>query len=36
VGSAEPVVVNKTVSDFRFPSVEEALRHAHRSEPSAD
>jgi len=37
--SAEQVVSannNKTVSDFRFPSVEEALQHAHRSQPSAD
>jgi lipopolysaccharide/colanic/teichoic acid biosynthesis glycosyltransferase len=37
LGFAEPVVpVNKRVSDFRFPSVEEALQHAHRSQPSAD
>jgi lipopolysaccharide/colanic/teichoic acid biosynthesis glycosyltransferase len=36
-GSAEPLVtVNKTVADFRFPSVEEALQHAHRSQPSTD
>ncbi len=36
-GSAERLVsVNKTMADFRFPSVEEALQHAHRSQPSAD
>jgi lipopolysaccharide/colanic/teichoic acid biosynthesis glycosyltransferase len=27
---------NKWVADVRFPSVEEALQHAHRSQPSAD
>jgi len=37
LGSAERLVsVNQTVQDFRFPSVEEALQHAHRSQPSAD
>ncbi|MFZ0816719.1 MAG: sugar transferase, partial [Candidatus Sulfotelmatobacter sp.] len=37
MGSAERLIpVNKTVADFRFPSVEEALQHAHRSQPSAD
>jgi lipopolysaccharide/colanic/teichoic acid biosynthesis glycosyltransferase len=36
-GSTEPVVAaNKTAADFRFPLVEEALQHAHRSQPSAD
>jgi len=34
---ANPVApVNKRGADFRFPSVEEALQHAHRSQPSAD
>jgi lipopolysaccharide/colanic/teichoic acid biosynthesis glycosyltransferase len=34
---AEPIVsVNKKIAEFRFPSVEEALQHAHRSQPSAD
>ena len=36
VRSAEEVTVNQTPADFRFPSVEEALQHAHRSQPSAD
>jgi len=37
LGSAERLVsMNRTVADFRFPSVEEALQHAHRSQPSAD
>jgi lipopolysaccharide/colanic/teichoic acid biosynthesis glycosyltransferase len=37
VGSAEQVVpVNKTIADFQFPSVEEALQHAHRSQPGSD
>ena len=37
LGLADPVApVNKRVADFRFPSVEEALQHAHRSQPSAD
>jgi len=37
LASAERFVSrNKTVADFRFPSVEEALQHAHRSQPSAD
>ena len=36
-GSKEPVVAaSKIGADFRFPSVEEALQHAHRSQPSAD
>ena len=35
--SAGPVVsANNRVADFRFRSVEEALQHAHRSQPSAD
>jgi lipopolysaccharide/colanic/teichoic acid biosynthesis glycosyltransferase len=37
LGQAERLVsMNKTVADFRFPSVEEALDHAHWSQPSAD
>ena len=32
----QAVSVNKTVADFRYPSIEEALQHAHRSQPSAD
>ncbi len=37
LGPAERLIsTNKTVADFRFPSVEEALQHAHRSQPSAD
>jgi lipopolysaccharide/colanic/teichoic acid biosynthesis glycosyltransferase len=37
LGQAERLVsMKKTVADFRFPSVEEALQHAHRSQPSAD
>jgi lipopolysaccharide/colanic/teichoic acid biosynthesis glycosyltransferase len=37
VESAEPVVsAKKNVPDFRFRSVEEALQHAHRSQPSTD
>ncbi|MGA7924729.1 MAG: sugar transferase [Candidatus Sulfotelmatobacter sp.] len=34
--SAEQVVSVRTVADFRFPSVEEGLQNAHRSQPSAD
>jgi lipopolysaccharide/colanic/teichoic acid biosynthesis glycosyltransferase len=37
LNQTEPLVsMNKTVADFRFPFVEEALQHAHRSQPSAD
>jgi sugar transferase EpsL len=37
LNSAEQVVpLNKTAADFRFPSVEGGLQHAHRSQPSAD
>ncbi|MGA7399306.1 MAG: sugar transferase [Candidatus Sulfotelmatobacter sp.] len=37
VDSGEQVVsAKKNVPDFRFPSVEEALQHAHRSQPRTD
>jgi len=37
LGLADPAApVNKKIADFRFSSVEEALQHAHRSQPSAD
>lgn len=32
----QAVSLQKQRADFRFPSVEEALHHAHRSQPSAD
>jgi len=32
----QKIQANKTVADFRFSSVEEALQHAHRSQPSTD
>jgi lipopolysaccharide/colanic/teichoic acid biosynthesis glycosyltransferase len=34
--SEQAVSQGKTITDFRYPSIEEALQHAHRSQPSAD